>query len=1311
LRLNQALYAEYRHYMFTRNDIKMHLETILSSGASESEKASKVSAMKLLAQWAKNKGYISDRDIMELFDTKDSDSAYSAKGFDPPINGLSERANSNNDPKLNELNRIETSSSSNRETSNLTQINVARWNSLHISSGEIGKIISKYGMFVIGIPVILIILTGIIFTVLFIRNPSSPHNEIAYSDSAKTTSGSLRFEGSLVGKNGDPIDRKVDVRFSLYASPRGTTPLYTGTCYGQNGIVPNFDGTFSVSIGADCGMEGIPTSVLRDYPTLHLGIAVGKGKEMTPRYPISTVPLASNAQAVQGISVGNTESTIPYIDQEGALTLGALSPVIKSTRGDFAIEGRTLTLRTTEGSEGSIYLQPDPGGFVSVPSGKLGIGTDTPVADLDIDGSMRLTGDILLEGSGTGIYQVDGGALTVYSSRFDSDDVFPTFTVASSGNVGIGVEDPKQKLEVLGDMGVSGTLVFKGGPGTIAVENGRDMFLGGTKTGNIYLTPGGKLGLGTTHLLDTVTVGGGISPAESERYSLGSATSKWATVYTNALVLGEEGIGGFWQRKGGTLQPVSSTDDIIVGSLTGSSSKIRLSGDTGETSWIANGAFGLGTTSPRHLFTASGSAGNSSTVSLSNLTTGDNRSTGVLRLNLGTATTGNASNFVQFFAGSTSEDSGRRVGSIRLQNGGVVYETSGADFAEYMEVTEEALPGDIIAITGTGTKRAFSGDHPVGVVSDVAGFVGNANADIDPASRALVGVLGRIGTNVSTLNGVPRTGSQLTAGPIRGYGIVLHTAGTSVGTVTASEREISDSLRNEHCPVEARSLRDPEGNPVRCGRIPVFVSAGHYEPPAQIARVRVTEETLAPTGTYERMISDLRTLLSSTTQRLGTIIVRSLEAADARIERLVADSVKSPLVETELLQAERVRTERIESKDGTVTIDLGSEENGTPGEGLAALMIRGLDGKEIATVDAAGNATFSGTLSARSVETDSVRTESIEAQTATIAGTIVAGEVDAGNIRDLRSDVDSLRDELESGRVEDAVLRETDAERERKLTEVRKLVDDLTRSTTPDPSFYQKLTDESVPEGSSSAEAFEQLTVTGNANTYDLSVSNSLSTGSILVKGDTIVSLARELRLSSLATIDLINGAVRVDNDGTLTSRGAVVANGGVRTPKIAPIEEGGTLAVELGSGTGNEGSLEIRNGDETTAAIDAEGNAVFASLTLKGESSGSARTLSAEEHRERYGIPTPALETGSGAAGTGVVPSGSGALIVYHEGIGENTLVYLTPVSSSPVSLSLGDTKVCSPEDADSGCRSYFTVIADPSDSQDVKFNWLVIN
>jgi len=453
---------------------------------------------------------------------------------------------------------------------------------------------------------ILFILTVLVSFNLYTLFRSTDVKNVLFGNEAKGRV--LPFKGSIELKSGEPLSSKRDIVFRLYSDANSGSPLYSGACVGENGIQPQYNGSFTIIIGSDCNMSVIPESIFSNNKTLYLGVTVGTDKELTPRYMILTESFSSvgGSAALQGKTVGTETSSIPFLDEKGSLRIDAESPSIISTSGVFTIEGAAVSIQATEAVKGNILLKPGEQSNVVIESGRLGIGDFTP--------------DYLLS-------------------------------------------------------------------------------------------------------------------AESNQ--------PYSTI--------------------GSIRNLSSIDD---------------------------------------------------------------EKSSALRIALGTPVDGSASSFIEFYAGATSTEQGSKVGGIRLNNEGVVFESNGADFAEYFNITyidkERSpltyVPGMILSIGEKGISLAVPGEKIIGAISDDAGFIGNMK---EKESSELVALVGQVKVLVSTVGGDIKRGDKVGASSIPGFGSKVSANNFGVGYALEPTDEVA--LSNETCPQRSRKLKDSNGKRVKCGRINVII--------------------------------------------------------------------------------------------------------------------------------------------------------------------------------------------------------------------------------------------------------------------------------------------------------------------------------------------------------------------------------------------------------------------------------------------------------------------------------------------------------
>lgn len=981
----------------------------------------------------------------------------------------------------------------------------------------------------------------------------------------------LTYTGVIKEPDGNPIDYKTDVIFKLYASSDSSVPLYAGSCVGEYGLVPKYNGTFNAIIGQDCGMRNIPDVVFTKYSDLFLGISIGTDEEMKPRQLIPKVGYAVQAEKLKGYSVGSKENTIPFIDENGVLLIDASSPKLRALSGNFTLEGEMITLQTTKQKGGSILLSPDKNTIIT--SGKLGIGNHNPTAALDIIGDASISGDL-------------------------------SFT------------NPYSQINLLNQS----DLVFN----------------------------------------------------------------------------------------------TSSTNKRLTASMVLTNS----------------GYLGIGTLVPRYNLTVEKDVPNSAVTFLSNKSSIDSEETNVLRLGLAVDKDAMKSNFIEFVT-NTSGETATKVGSVRMNNGGVSFETAGADFAEYFTTDDTLSDGDIVTTRSTGVGKSIRGDSLVGVVSNTAGFVGNSKET--NKKSVIVGLMGQIETNVSNINGSIQVGDKITTTKLNAYGGKAIDPGEIVGSSLENTKDTL--LTNNNCPVQYRSLTDPNGRVIQCGKLRVLVNVSWYTPAQEQSEKPfiLTNGTLVLTDEHNITTTKEQINTLQNSLKTGNEIVKSLLNVSkifagqittgllTGINIVVEEKITSPIIETEKLLTKDLEVVQIKPKDTSIEIDLTPKE--TASSDFAELAIKGLDGKKVASVDNAGNASFSGTITSEDIQAESalinnLTSDKLESKEASISGQLYAKEIKAENISSLEGSVSAMRSNLENSNSTLSQLRYDSTELNASLTQIKNELLNKNVSEVANPQYYQKLNEQfATPSGlltNLNADLnIDSLTVTGTSNMYDLIVANKLTTGKLIIKDNEILSLAWDLKLSALSNVSFFDGLVNISKDGSLTTTGKVVAMGGLKTTSIESIDT--DLAFKLKENEKNDSSGKftfINAKNEEVASIDNTGRGKFQRLEVDSYQGATdeANLISSEDNFDQNGIFAPGLETDKKSAGVGVIPTGTKEVIIYNSNINDNSLIYTTPTTRIQSSLAVVEKESCSVKSSDV-CKPYFKVSHNDMGVKNIQFNWFIVN
>ncbi|MFZ5366523.1 MAG: phage integrase SAM-like domain-containing protein [Patescibacteria group bacterium] len=286
--------------------------------------------------------------------------------------------------------------------------------------------------------------------------------------------------------------------------------------------------------------------------------------------------------------------------------------------------------------------------------GQIGIGTTSPLAKLDVSGDASVSGNLYLA-SGGAVRPRNAGLLTLdYKSGVNAWT--PALTVNNLGNVGIGTTAPSEKLDITGNLRVNGngtdnylelmrdpnvdfriistdnpvyglafknqqsgaypfrinssatsdSLVLSSGnvgigttsPGAKLEIAGTAWLRGATGTTGLFVNSSGNVGIGLTNPGSALQVAGDITPEATGTRNLGSSSLYWNALYANNIYSPSSGTSGYWQRNAQALSPTNITDDVLLGATATSSALVKLTGTSGNNSWINTGNVGIGTTSP-----------------------------------------------------------------------------------------------------------------------------------------------------------------------------------------------------------------------------------------------------------------------------------------------------------------------------------------------------------------------------------------------------------------------------------------------------------------------------------------------------------------------------------------------------------------------------------------------------------------------------------------------------------------------------------------------------------------------------------------
>lgn len=1099
----------------------------------------------------------------------------------------------------------------------------------------------------------------------------------------------LTFRGKLFDSLGNPISSKTDVKFNIYASESSTAPLYSGSCIGVNGVVPETDGQASVVLGKDCDMKPIPQTVFSNNPGLYLGVTIGSDKELKPRQQIANVSYSLDSEKLQGLDIGNSANSIPYIDENNSITFGASESSIRSTDADglFSVI-----------SDGSLSLESGDQGDITLTSG--------------LSGSLKFK---------------TGGFADSISNLF----------IGTDGNVGIGTEDPSNfKVQIAGDVGPNGTDTFNLGSETNQWAN---VYSSKFLQNGVALCD--QQGNNCPKNISSWTLSSPYLYTNEKNIRVGIGTSNTSSIISKLFVTKD--LNDTATGKALAIFDQTENQDIITASA------------SGQTRFVVknNGNTGIGTINPSARLDVSGGQTKIevSTQYTERLCHNGVDGSSTQNVLLGDCSS-NGADLAEYY-GST--DKSIEAGDIVIAKNGAVM--VGKDSKAYVEKSNRTYDSRVIGIVSTNPYDSFGKNFSADEYIIPVALSGRVPLKISKNSPAI-----KAGDLITSSEEKGLGMKAQKAGQIIGKALENWTPDSNKNTILVF---VNISWNDPGLIVPASS-----GELLSANQSSTYIYSGIIEKDQN--QIKLFDKLMARATEEEKnLLRFLWQTKTFTANKTGDFWDISYSMAQNSIEKtalkiqnlLVSEKIISPVIETTDLIASgssrlsELHTNSIKTDGNNIEIDLeeaiSSSESASTGK-LAELIIKGANGRRAAGIDAQGNATFSGELAANSasisgqliagaVNSDTITTNDLNSNTASISGTLIAKEIQSDTIRALEQRINSLADSskqnsslpatssanlasasnsasIASNTISPSTNNESTSE-SIDTKEIQKLIAQLKNDALADPEYYHipDTIQKSSTNISNSPTSLEKemeklqlgdLTVTGNVNFYKLNVAESIAVGNMVIENDTILSLANNLNITALSTISLFDGAITIARDGTMTTKGAIIARGGIKTDSIEAIDK--NVVVKLANRDDSKVVIANTAGTEV-ASIDASGSAQFDEISVSKymEATDSAALISPKDNLEKNGLYAPAFDAERKTAGNGLLPQDASEVIIYTDKIKEGSLVYLTPAENiAEGQLSILEKKICN-EESDEDCKPYFRVAISKALHPQLMFNWLIIN
>ena len=336
----------------------------------------------------------------------------------------------------------------------------------------------------------------------------------------------VSFSGMLAGSNGKPLTSITGVTFSLYVEQQGGAPLWLET---QN-VQPDKNGNYTVQLGAATS-QGLPSSLFVSGQARWLEVQA-QGQDPQARIMLLSVPYALKAGDAQTLG-GQPASA--FATASGGSAPGPNGVVNNAITGGGTTDYVPLWLSKTKLGSSKIFQSA---------AGDLGIGTATPAANLDVNGTSDIRDTLTLFPKSTDpALALNGTAFEVSSKglvTFVSGQTFPgtgdgTITGVtagtdltgggSTGNVTLNLDTTK-----VPQLAANNTF-----SGTQTINNNVTV----TATGTTLTASGGALGLSGSGSST------GVYGASSSGIGVyGTSSSGWAVYGTSGSSRGVYGASG-----------------------------------------------------------------------------------------------------------------------------------------------------------------------------------------------------------------------------------------------------------------------------------------------------------------------------------------------------------------------------------------------------------------------------------------------------------------------------------------------------------------------------------------------------------------------------------------------------------------------------------------------------------------------------------------------------------------------------------------------------------------------------------------------
>ncbi len=1094
----------------------------------------------------------------------------------------------------------------------------------------------------------------------------------------------LSFKGRIADESNSPIITQSTLRFSLYKDDlsSGSALLWQEVL----SVTPDENGNFIALLGRGTPIDD---NTLDDNPDIYLGVTRGQNPEMSPREKIATVGLSSDSQSVQGLKpithTGDNNNTLLALDSAGNLSIGGITgPTFQATEGNFRISGNTLSLTTNTGSNGNVTINPDGIGMIDTQKPLINSSENNNFAEALGSVEVNDTFAILATSS------------AVAALNIRQDSVGMLINASSSGTA-------KFTLDFIGNAMFDNNLAVNGNSLTtnestfhLLPENALNLYIGesaselilGATLGNTTIR-NNFISNGSSTLGDSFTdniflkgrIASNIIASESGKFDLGSLSNSFNNAYLNNLFLSPMATtSGFLKRESNSVSLLNTADSLLLGRDTANNALIKLAGLSGQDSFINTGNLGIGTntalTDKLHIF--------------GDVRIGTTGTDGCLKRFDGTALAGTCSSDERFKKDiKPIENVLDKLSKLRP----VTFRMKSDEFPEY----------------------AFGSGMSYGLIAQEVEQLFPDLVETDKNGYKMV-----------------KYGPELTMLALSGI------------------RELYS---------EIHLLKDSMDNNVDInGNVILIKEEDEY-------KIKADGKFLSNSSAFARiLIGKLKAGLITANEAIFdslAITTDSLSIAGVSLREYILEVAEGSLINnksgiiTPFIAADNVKTDFISplSSDSLIGVSLENSE-------LSILNSKSSTASAVARFDRNGNATLSGTLTAKD---------------ASIAGTLRAGKIIASDIEGLGLSIEALaklenklatlaaqqNTSTNSANVTNIYNiynnASNSAQNNEQLTPTPAISPNILADNSPTSSTSSetnnsfelttndsRLTTDFIPLASHSASLsyvpnlnsdfttiYQGLMVLGYTSVVDLSASDRVTiAGNFILAENSINVLGADLEIQPLkqGNIRFMGGLMNLDTNGNLEVFGNanfakdVSIKGNLSANVIAPVP-GSDLIIQLpGDQNGSQSIINNANSASIQALNDrklvvknASGSGVLSinnlgDLIASGTATFKDAALGSLNIIRGASADTSAIDTvSSSSAGLGTITRGYTTRTIYSPYVTKESLIYITPKSQTTNSVPYLARQTA--EDPMYGIKGSFTVQIPVITTQEVQFNWWIVN